>query len=190
MEYKEFEENKLKCKDCEIGKAYNCVVPSDGNKVNPVVLICGESPGSSEILEKKTFVGKAGKLLRATLNKYGFRKNNSLITNTIPCRPQDNKFPQDAQMVNACVDKWLKQEMAILKPKYLLLIGATPTKYLLRLTGITSLRGKWFECESIPCVPTYHPSFVLRKQYMDEGDEIRECFNADIRMVAEKAGFI
>lgn len=191
MDYKDFEENKLKCRACDVGKVYNCVVPSDGNKINPTVLIIGECPGADELVAGKPFIGKAGKLLRSTLNKFGYNENNSIITNTIPCRPCDNQFPKEVQLINSCMEKWLFQEIEILKPQYILLIGATPTKYLLKKkTGISLLRGQWFEFKNIPCVSTYHSSYVLRKQYMQEGKEIREDFEADIKCMAEKACFI
>lgn len=207
--YQAFEEAKLQCKNCTIGNAYNCVVPSDGCKSNPTVLIVGEAPGKDEVYFRKPFVGEAGKLLRSTLNQFGYNKNNSLITNTIPCRPQNNKFPIDVELVNNCVRSWLKREIEITKPQYMLLVGATPTKYLLGLTGITRLRGDWYNfpdadhpinaisgdevdttMNCILCMPTYHSSYVLRKQYMDIGKEIKECFINDIKSVAEKAGFL
>ncbi len=190
MNYLSFEEAKLKCRACEVGRVYNCVVPSDGCKTNPVVLVCGEAPGSEELEQLKPFVGKAGKLLRSTLNRFGYNKGNTLITNTIPCRPENNKFPENSKLVDMCVYDWLRQEIEITKPKYILLVGATPLKFVLGKLGITNLRGQWFEYKGIPCMPTFHPSFVLRKQYMDEGDEIRELFFGDIKSVAEKACFV
>jgi len=211
--YQTFEESKLKCRDCFIGKVYDRVVPSDGNKVNPIVLIIGEAPGKDEVSEGFPFVGKAGKLLRRTLNKFGFNKKNALITNTIPCRPQDNKFPKDNDIIKSCVQKWLLQEIVLTSPKYIMLVGATPTRFLLGLTGITKLRGQWHDLwfpnhpselnsppdfnkivtpdfgRLIKCMPIYHPSYVLRKEYMDEGDQIREEFIGDIKEVAKIACF-
>lgn len=194
MNYKDFEEAKIKCRDCEIGRVYNCVVPSDGNKADPIVLICGEAPGSDELVEGKPFIGKAGKLLRSTLNQFGYKKSNSLITNTIPCRPENNKFPSDSELVEDCVKKWLKEEIDLIKPKYILLIGATPLRYLLNMSGITKLRGQWFDYDpmnkKIPCMPTYHPAFINRKIYMQDGKKILQDFKDDIKIVAIRAGFI
>lgn len=190
-----FNEAKSKCRDCYVGKTYNKVVLSDGNTTDPKVLICGECPGADEISQGKPFVGKAGKLLRSTLNKYGFRKTNSLITNTIPCRPEGNKFPKEDDLVKTCVEKWLMQEIELTSPQYVLLIGSTPLKYVLKLNGgITANRGKWFYLFSEPeddatmYMPTYHPSYVLRKMYMAEGKQILESFEKDIENVAITAG--
>jgi len=187
--YQEFNEHKAKCTMCSIGSVYNKVVCSDGYK-QAKVLIIGEAPGKDEIESGVPFVGKAGKLLRKVLNEYGYRKNNSLITNTIPCRPQDNQFPKEELLVRRCMDEWLLTEISLVSPEYMLLIGATPMKYLLKRTGITTLRGQWFKFDHINCMPTYHPSYVLRKEHMKEGLQIMADFKNDIKTVAKKAGFI
>jgi len=192
--YTEFNLAKEQCKSCEIGKIYNRVVLSDGNTMNPNVMVVGEAAGSSEVEVGKPFVGKAGKLLRATLNEFGFRKSNSLITNVIPCRPQDNKFPMDNQLILNCFNKWLRQEIIITKPKFILLIGAKSVKYILNMNGITKIRGKFVEHEieglKIMCMPTLHPSYVLRKEYMEEGKIIKQQFRDDIKKVAIASGLI
>ena len=188
--YSDFEKEKLLCRACEVGRVYNVVVPSDGNKINPTVLIAGEAPGIDEIEQGKPFVGKCGKLLRETLATYGFNENNCLISNTLPCRPEKNKFPKDKHLVFSCVEKWLVKEIEIVKPKLILLVGSTPTNYLLRQVGITKLRGQWFEFKGVPCMPIYHPSYVQRKMYMKEGLQIKSDFCKDIENVAKRAGFI
>lgn len=192
-DYEEFNAAKTRCNDCPVGKVYNQVVCSDGCK-NPIVIVIGEAPGADELVEGKPFVGKAGKLLRSTLNEFGFRKNNSLISNIMPCRPEDNQFPKDDNLVKTCFDKWLKNEILITKPKYLLLVGAQPLKFILNLKGITKVRGQWclFSSgdRSITVMPTYHSSYVLRKMYMEEGKEIMRQFRDDIKTVAIRAGFL
>jgi DNA polymerase len=192
--YSSFEMDKSLCTACEIGRAYRKVVLSDGCKTNPLVLVLGEAPGADEIVEGKPFVGKAGKLLRQVLNDNGFSKRNTLISNIIPCRPQDNVFPQDSSLVTKCYDKWLRQEILLTKPRYVILLGAQPLKYVLGLTGITKLRGDYYDLPLpqgfLKCMPTFHPSYVLRKQYMEEGKQIRHQFENDIRGVAKLAQFI
>lgn len=192
--YAEFNLAKERCRDCFIGKVYDRVVLGDGNIVKPKVVIVGEAPGKDEVLEGRPFIGKAGKLLRSTLNKYGFRKTNALITNTIPCRPEDNVFPKDSVIVEKCVQKWLLNELKLLDPDYIMVVGATPLKYLLGMNGITKVRGKWYNLNNwhreAKCMPICHPSYVLRKMYMAEGKEIVAQFGDDIKLVAQTAGFI
>ena len=195
--YEEFEAKKIACRDCSVGKVYDRVVGSDGNKISPVVMVIGECPGKDEVAEGKPFVGKAGKLLRPTLNEFGFRRKNALISNVIPCRPENNKFPTDNKLVHDCYSKWLCEEILLTKTKYLLLLGAKPLKFLIGEVGITKVRGKWFNLSfenhngnAIKGLPTFHPSYVQRKEHMDEGKVIKEQFRNDIKEVATKAGFI
>lgn len=189
--HKDFDQAKEQCRDCLIGKVYNRVVLADGNSVDPVVLIIGEAPGREEVEHGKPFIGKAGKLLRSTLNQFGFRRANSLITNTIPCRPEDNKFPKDDSIVKSCTEKWLYQEIRLTHPKYIMLVGATPLKFVLGMTGITKSRGNWYRFQDTEtlCMPIFHPSYVNRKEYMEEGKIIKKQFIEDIETVAKKAGF-
>ena len=191
--YTEFETYKSCCRSCPVGKVYNKVVLSDGNKMNPKVVIIGEAAGKDELEANKPFVGKCGKLLRATLEKNGFNKTNSLITNLIPCRPENNKFPKDDSIVHACKNVWLKSEIQLLKPDFLLLIGSKPLKFLLGLNGITKVRGIWhnkkMDGKKIKILPTFHPSYVQRTQYSKDKQYVGEYFKQDIATVAKAAGF-
>ena len=138
--YYAFNAAKLLCRECSVGKVYNKVVLSDGAygfRGSPKVMIFGEAPGKDEVIEGRPFVGKAGKLLRSTLSQYGYSDRNSIISNVIPCRPENNKFPKDASLVRSCVDRWLKTEIELLKPSCILLLGAQPLKYVLGLKVIT-----------------------------------------------------
>ena len=186
--YEEFEESKIKCRDCHVGSVYDRVICSDGCKDHPKIVICGEAPGRDEVDQGVPFVGKAGKLLRNVINKVGFRRDNALITNVIPCRPLNNKFPSDVILIKNCASKWLAQELALLKPEALLLLGNQPLKFLLGQVGITSKRGTWMKLGDIHVMPTYHPSYVLRKRYMKDGKEIITNFVNDVREVARLCG--
>ena len=193
--YSEFNSAKLICRECQVGLTYNKVVESDGCKESPTIMVIGEAPGADELIQGKPFVGKSGKLLRQAMNESGYNLDNTVITNIMPCRPQDNVFPKNFQIVKACVDKWLFQEISILRPRIILLVGSKAMKLILGLEGITQNRGKWFPFSiegigSFQCLPTYRPSYVLRTQYVDEGLEISEAFKMDIALAAQAAGFV
>lgn len=189
--YEEFNAAKSKCNICEIGKVYNKVVLSDGNTINPKIVFIGECPGKDEVIEGKPFVGKAGKLLRKTIQEAGLTLNDILITNTIPCRPLDNKFPSDTSLVKTCKNLWLKQELLLTNPSIIVLIGAKPLKFLLNIDGITKVRGtvykKKLNNKEISLIPICHPSYVLRKEYMEEGKQIMADFMNDIKNIANLA---
>jgi len=191
--YEKFETIKSCCRICPVGNVYNQVVQSSGNKINPKVVIVGEAPGADELEEGKPFIGKCGKLLRQTLTNAGFNDDNSLITNTIPCRPENNKFPQDDSIVKSCKNMWLKEELRLLDPDFLLLVGSKSLKFMLRMQGITKVRGQWykrkFNGKTIQLMPTFHPSYVLRTQYSKDKAYVQEAFIKDIMAVGKAAGF-
>jgi len=189
--YEEFEKAKLLCRDCPIGPVYNRVVPSLGQKINPKVVLIGEAPGENEVKQGEPFCGRSGKLLRQVLNELGFRRENTLITNTIPCRPKDNHFPDDDSIVHKCVGRWLKEEISLVKPEVIGIIGGVALRYVLRLKGITKQRGQWFSFDAnnieVPCMPTFHPSYVIRVE--NEGNvECYQQFYDDLKAIAVRAG--
>ena len=194
--YSDFDEAKKQCRSCSIGLIYDQVVLSEGNKDNPSVVIIGESPGATEIHLKRPFVGKAGKLLRRTLKESGLNRTNTLITNTIPCRPENNKFPKDTELVCRCRNIWLQEELRLLSPKVALLLGNIPLQYTIGLRGITRLRGNIYQKRlrinrhKMILIPTYHPSYVLRKEHMDDGKRIMSQFQEDIRKAAFLVGIL
>ena len=191
--YEEFEVYKCHCRSCPIGKVYNKVVLSDGNKTNPKVVVVGEAPGKDELEENKPFVGKCGKLLRETLEKNGFNETNSLITNLMPCRPENNKFPKDESVIHSCKNMWLKSEIKLLNPDFLLIIGSKPLKFLLGLDAITKSRGIWYNKKLngklVRILPTFHPSYVQRTQYSKDKEYVGKFFQQDIENIAKLAGF-
>ena len=187
--YADFNKEKTECRKCDIGKVYNCVVCSSGNTTSPSLVVIGEAPGADELVEGKPFVGKAGKLLRKTLEKNNLNDSNTLITNTIPCRPENNQFPSDDKIVFKCRNMWLKEELRLLSPKYVLLVGGKALKYCLKMEGITKIRGnlmnKVLNGKPVTIMATLHPSYVLRKQYGEDGKEILSHFEEDIKTISK-----
>jgi DNA polymerase len=190
----EFDNAKSQCRECCVIEAYGVVVCGDGCKNHPKVVVIGEAPGQDEVAEKRPFVGKSGKLLRKTLNQNGYRRENTLITNILPCRPKNNEFPLDDKLVRRCVERWLLQELALADPDFILLVGGKSLKFLLWMEGITKCRGQMYYLpdwhREVMCLPTFHPSYVLRKENEPGGDKIKGLFEQDIREVAIRAQFI
>ena len=137
-----------------------------GDPAAPVMII-GEGPGAEEDLQGAPFVGRAGKLLDRMLAAAGLT-GRVFITNTVFWRPPGNRTPTAAEQA-ACAP-FLERAIALVRPRFLLLVGAASAKQVLKQTdGILSLRGRWFEWRSedgtleIPALPTLHPAFLLRQ---------------------------
>jgi DNA polymerase len=134
-------------------------VPGVGDVQSRVVLI-GEAPGSDEDRTGKPFVGRAGKELNAALEILGIPRETVYITNVVKYRPPNNRKPTDQEIYD-----WfpiLDQEIRIIEPVAVLLLGATPLKAVAKKSHITSSRGKDLD-SPWPCLvmATYHPSYIL-----------------------------
>jgi len=192
--YDEFRRAKLACRECPLWNHHKRVVGSEGNTVDPTVVIVGEAPGADEVRRRRPFVGKTGQVLRRAMRPYGYNKLNTLVTNTIPCRPPQNCYPSDMSVVDECMGRWFWNELDLLKPKYVLLLGAKPLQALFRVEGITKNRGTWFLLQRdgyrSECLPTYHPSYVMRVRNTRGGHQKVSEFLADLREMAMTAGFL
>ncbi|MFN3558176.1 MAG: uracil-DNA glycosylase family protein [Brevundimonas sp.] len=136
-----------------------------GNPQAPVMII-GEGPGAEEDEHGEPFVGKAGRLLDQMLAEAGL-KDQVFITNTVFWRPPGNRTPSPVEQA-ACAP-FVERAFALLKPKAVLLLGATAARSVLATDeGIMRLRGNWKEWRlaegnvSASVMSTFHPAFLLR----------------------------
>jgi uracil-DNA glycosylase family 4 len=125
-------------------------------------MIVGEAPGKREDDSGKPFVGRSGELLMKILATAGFKREDVYITNAVHCRPPNNETPKKKE-INAC-KKWLDYEIAMVKPKFILVLGNTPLQSLTGKTGIKKARGKPIELDGRIILPTFHPAFALRDE--------------------------
>lgn len=159
----------INCEKCSLCKTKTNTVFSAGVPNSKIMLI-GEAPGYYEDMQGEPFVGKAGQLLDKILGCVGFsRKENIYICNTLKCRPPDNRDPLPEEKL-AC-EEYLKAQIEILKPKIILLCGKVAAySFINTKSGITKLRGKWFEGPNYSkMMPIFHPSYLLRNDSREKG---------------------
>jgi DNA polymerase len=135
-------------------------------------MIVGEAPGQTEDETGLPFVGRAGNLLTAMLATAGLtRDNDTYIANMLKCRPPNNRKPTLTE-VAACAPL-IQQQLVLVQPKVLVLLGSTAVTGLLGLKQpLGQLRGRWLTLPSHPTVkvmPQYHPSYLLRFAQQPEG---------------------
>ncbi len=154
------------CQKCPLSESRTHIVADRGNP-SAKVLIIGEAPGENEDRQGQAFVGRAGKLFDEMMNEIGFDTNrDSLIINVVKCRPPDNRAPVQKE-VDACFP-FLKKQIELVRPKVILLLGATALKHVIRDKGDFSMReevGKFFEHAEYPGVRfmvLFHPAYILR----------------------------
>jgi len=141
------------------------LVFSDGN-IDANIMIIGEAPGRTEDKLQKPFVGRAGKLLDNLLETINLDRSKVYITNVLNYRPDKNRRPTSEEINQ--FKKLLFKHIVIIRPKCLLLLGATAAKAVLNYIGpFSQVRGKWRKIKIInyyfDILTTFHPAFLLRQ---------------------------
>lgn len=157
------------CDKCALSQTRTNIVFSGGVPNNKLMLI-GEAPGYYEDKKGEPFVGKAGQLLDKIFASVGLsRQNDVYICNTLKCRPPDNRDPLPEEK-EAC-RAYLDAQIEILKPRIILLCGKVALSSMLNTTtGITKVRGKWFDGPyDSKMMPIFHPSYLLRNESHGKG---------------------
>ena len=192
MTLDDLRQQALTCQACGLAERRTNVVFGEGNPASPLVLI-GEGPGDTEDKMGRPFVGKAGQLLDKALNDAGLQRTQVYIMNTVKCRAADwstgkpvNRAPTEGE-VKAC-RRWLEPQVALLKPKVILCVGAPSAKNLIKKDFlITKERGIYFPCEfARTAIATLHPAYILRQMNIS-GDGGYAFLVADIRRAWEAA---
>lgn len=149
------------CDKCHLG-IFNGFVPVSGNGEGTDIMIIGEAPGGTEVTKGLPFVGKSGKLLRKYLQQYELQ-DKCYITNVVKCRPPGNRKPRPDE-VNACRG-YLIREIAILKPKFIILLGATAINFIYpKVEYVKERAGRFKRHGKVVIGCYYHPSYILQNK--------------------------
>ncbi len=168
MKLEKIYEEIKNCRRCELWKYAKQAVLGEGQE-NAKIMIVGEAPGAEEDKTGKPFVGRAGKLLRDTLN-YNTLKE-IYITNVVKHRPPNNRKPKKDE-VEAC-SKFLLEEVEIMKPKVIIALGSTASKFLTGEEKIKIAFEKEYEFMGTKVIVDYHPAAVLRNPRLYDKFEIK-----------------
>jgi|TARA_B100000953_G_scaffold81742_1_gene66679 DNA polymerase len=150
------------CKKCKLHETRINTVFGEGS-ANAKVMIIGEAPGKDEDISGKPFVGRAGKLLTEILSSINLERNDIFITNTVKCRPPENRNPHDDE-IKSC-SGYLDEQIKLINPKVIVLLGKIAANRILNIDEpISNLRGKkyFIKENNIPIIVFYHPAYLLR----------------------------
>jgi len=150
------------CEKCGLCRQIHNKVPGQGD-IHARIMFIGEGPGADEDLQGLAFVGAAGQLLTKMIAAMGYDREQVYICNIVKCRPPHNRTPEP-QEAQACLP-FLRQQVALVRPRVIVLLGATAAKTLLREDfRITREHGIWVERKGVWFMPTYHPAALLRDE--------------------------
>jgi DNA polymerase len=178
------------CKACDLYKRGTQTVFGEGPRKAEVMLV-GEQPGDAEDLAGHPFVGPAGKLLDKALEQAGIDRQLVYVTNVVkhfkwePRGKRRIHAKPNAGEIRAC-RPWLETEIALVKPRVLVCLGATAAQALLgKAFKVSQERGRFVESSLAPIVTaTVHPSSILRATDDDARREEMRRFVDDLQKVA------
>jgi uracil-DNA glycosylase len=178
------------CRGCHLWRGATQTVFGEGLKRSRVMLV-GEQPGDREDRQGKPFVGPAGKELDRGLVAARIARDEAYVTNVVKHfkfeergRRRIHQTPKRFE-IDAC-RPWLDEEMRVVEPEALVLLGATAAKALLGSSfRLTQHRGELLDSELAAIVTaTIHPSAILRAPDDEARAAQRESFAEDLRVVA------
>jgi uracil-DNA glycosylase len=174
-----------RCRACDLWERGTQTVFGDGPRAAEVVLV-GEQPGDREDLEGRPFVGPAGRLLDQALAEAGIERRRAYVTNVVKHFKWEARGKRrihqkpNATEIRAC-RPWLDAEIAALRPRAVVCLGATAAQALLgKDFKVTLHRGEVLTGSALAplVVATVHPSSILRAR----DDETRR---AELRRFVE-----
>jgi uracil-DNA glycosylase family 4 len=166
------------CKRCKLGTLGRKQIVFGVGDPRAELMFVGEGPGADEDAQGEPFVGRAGQLLNNMIKAMGIRREDVYIANIVKCRPPGNRTPERDEC-DTC-SPFLMRQIAVVKPKMIVALGATAAKNLLAMNApMSELRGHFYDFmptgvrsndpsssgKSWPgakLAVTYHPAFLLR----------------------------
>ena len=159
-EWEALQQRCLNCRACGLAESRKNVVFGMGDP-RAEVLFVGEAPGASEDEQGLPFVGKAGHLLDDMLSMIGLHRDRVYITNSIKCRPPQNRDPLNTEK-EACAG-YLQQQLKLMQPKIIVCLGRISAIEMIKPDfKITQEHGQFFEKNGVLMTALYHPAALLR----------------------------
>lgn len=152
------------------------LVFGEGRSNHPAIMLIGEAPGEQETLQRRPFVGKAGKNLDAFLEVVGLKREELYISNVVKIRPTkvsekgrlSNRPPNKEEL--ALFTPFLMEEILRVQPQMIVTLGNVPLKALMgskaiigtvhgQMQSVTVAHEK--QSADFPLFPLYHPASII-----------------------------
>lgn len=177
------------CKACHLWRDATQTVFGEG-RAEARVMFVGEQPGNEEDLAGHPFVGPAGRLLNDALAQAGIDRRHAYVTNVVKHfkweprgKRRIHKKPGASEM--AACRPWLDAEIAAVRPRAIVCLGATAARALLGPSVKVSVdRGRFVASSLAELVTaTVHPSSILRERDSAARRAAMRAFVRDLRKV-------
>lgn len=154
-------------------------------RIGSKLMLIGEAPGEQETLQRRPFVGKAGKNLDEFLALAGLDRGDLYVSNTVKFRP--TRISAAGRTVNRPPTReeirlflpFLKREMEIVRPQVAVTLGNVPLRALLgNGLVIGDVHGRLQDWNGMRIYPMYHPASLIYNP------ALRSVYAEDIRRLA------
>ncbi len=165
MDWAALQDTVSACQACALCTGRKNTVFGMGH-VQAGFMVVGEAPDEEEAAQGAPFVGQSGQLLDNMLKAVGLNRQDEsgsgvYIANALKCRPAVPRNPTPSEVATCA--PYLMRQVALVKPKVILAMGRFAVQSLLQTTEpLGKLRGRVHDCQGVPVVVTYHPSYLLR----------------------------
>lgn len=179
-------EQARQCRRCGLADSRERVVLPDGPAGG--LLAVGEAPGRNEEAAGVGFCGAAGHNLDRLLDGLGLPREAWARTNTVWCRPPDNRRPRRSESAACRVN--LDSALREWRPRVLLAVGETAARALVPdikpaggsyldvveklVTSAEAREARWPRYRGIPVIPMPHTSPLAWNRRRPDGTPIRE----------------
>ncbi|MBI2860028.1 MAG: uracil-DNA glycosylase [Chloroflexi bacterium] len=156
------------CRQCDIAKSRNKVVPGEGAE-NAEIMFIGEAPGWHEDQQGRPFVGAAGQFLDKLLASIGLDRRQVYIANVIKCRPPNNRDPLPIEIRNC--RGWLDRQIEIISPRMIVTLGRFSMAMFFPGKSISKVHGTASRQGDVIYYAMYHPAAALHQQSLRQDIE-------------------
>jgi DNA polymerase len=169
------------CSACGLSATRTQTVFMDGPPAARILFV-GEAPGQHEDEQGIPFVGAAGQVLTAIIEKgMGLTRRDVVIANVLKCRPPNNR-PPEASEKSLCTP-YLDRQIELVGPELVIALGLHAAQHLLKSNlSLTRLRGRVHSVGGRKVIATFHPSALLRDPRLK-----KDCW-VDIQMALKELG--
>ena len=178
------------CRACPLWQTGTQTVFGEGPAAAEVMLV-GEQPGVQEDTQGRPFVGPAGRVRDEALELAGIDRGRAYLTNAVKhfkweARGKRRIHAKPTWSEQMACKPWLEAELAVVRPRVLVCLGATAAQSLLgKQFRVTKERGRWLESDLAEYVTaTIHPSAILRQRDTESRHREMAALVADLKLVA------
>jgi DNA polymerase len=183
------------CRGCDLYRHTVHAVFGEGAPDASLVIV-GEQPGDAEDRAGRPFVGPAGRVLDEALAAAHIPRDEVYVTNAVkhfkftasqrPGRGKQRLHAKPTVGETRACRPWLVAELELLRPRVLVILGATAALSLLgRDFKLMKQRGEIVASSFAPVtIATLHPAAILRAPSADAREASRALLFGDLAKVA------